>query len=155
MVIGVCYSGRSSISNWVLVSLLYVLKKAHGEINPPTFQSIAAWSEIKRYTHILFLLKNFLVCYLHCINHNCSIPAGQILSFHWLAIMWRLMPNTAYLRTLPLEEPVSHWYILDSFLKIAQFSMGLLYKSLWAPNNHMTQYLITHKGILHSCRSFA
>ena len=33
--------------------------------------------------------------------------------------------------------------------------MGLLCKSLWAPNNHMAHYLITHKGILHSCRSFA
>lgn len=42
---------------------------------------------------------------------------------------------------------------LDAFS--SRSSMGLLCKSLWGPNNRMTHYLITLKGILHSCRSFA
>ncbi|KAG5072787.1 hypothetical protein JHK86_007998 [Glycine max] len=52
------------------------------------------------------------------------------------------------LRTLPLAEsqcePLRER--LDSFS--SRSSMGLLCKSLWAPNNHMAHYLITHKDVI-------
>lgn len=85
----------------------------------PMFQSNAEWSEMKRYTRIVFLTNFPLLC---CVlyDHNCTTPAGQIHSFLWLAIMWRPMIYTTYLRTLPLEEPVSHWETLDSFSSKAQ-----------------------------------
>ncbi|BAT85896.1 hypothetical protein VIGAN_04349400 [Vigna angularis var. angularis] len=68
--------------------------------------------------------------------------------------MCRPMINTTIRGPSHLQSQCEpHRERLDAFT--CRSSMGLLCKSLWAPDNRMTHYLITLKGILHSCRSLA
>lgn len=87
--------------------------------------------------------------YLRCTNHNCTTL--QVKSFHFLIGHYVEANAKHHTSEDPPTWRAGDWETSDSFSSKAQWACCV---NLYGPLIITWQYLITHKGIRHSCRSF-